>query len=174
MKAEVYSVWLMPDALWRREFGEIVAELAGRFGTPRFVPHLTLIGGRPFDRADLSRRVAGALPDTAPMTAPILDVVIGDAYFRSFYALFAADGGLLDLRQRTWRAALGDAPNDFMPHVSLLYGAVDAGPKAAAAAEMRARLKGRTARFDRVEIVRSGDDVPIAEWETVDVFSLSA
>ncbi|MSP50742.1 MAG: hypothetical protein EXQ95_15625 [Alphaproteobacteria bacterium] len=172
MKPEVYSVWLMPEAAWARELAAVVGDLAGRFSTPRFTPHLTLIGGRPFDRADLKGRVASALPGTAPIAQPVLDVVIGEAFFRSFYALFAAEGGLLDVKRRIDRAALGSDASEFMPHVSLLYGPVEAGAKAAAAREVRAVLVGRTVRFDRIEIVRSGDQVPIADWEAVEAFPL--
>lgn len=173
MKPEVYSVWLMPDAAWAREFKAIVEDLAGRFSTPRFAPHLTLIGGQPFDREDLRRRLAPAVTGVAAVARPILDIVTGDAFFRSFYALFGAEGGLGDLRMRVNVAVLGADPGTFMPHVSLLYGAVEPGPKAAAAAEVRTALKGRTVLFDRIEIVRSGDDVPIEDWESVAVFPLS-
>ena len=70
------------------------------------------------------------------------------------------------------RVVLGVEATDFMPHVSLLYGEVEAGRKAAAAAEIRAKLSGQTVRFDRLEIVYSGDDVPVEDWETVEAFRL--
>lgn len=173
MTHDSFSVWLMPEPAWAREFARIVDDLADRFGTPSFVPHLTLIGGRPFDRFDLGRRVATLLPGTVPIWRPIADVAIGASFFRSFYALFGAEGALLALKQRTDRAVLGVEETGFMPHVSLLYGTVEAGRKAAAAAEIRAKLTGETVRFDRIEIVRSGDDVPVEEWETVEAFSLA-
>ena len=173
MKAEWYSVWLMPDETWGREFAAIVDDLAQRFSTPRFQPHLTLIGGQPFDREDLKRRLAPAMAGVAPVSRSILDVVTGDAFFRSFYALFDAEGGFGDLRRQVNVAVLGDDPGNFMPHVSLLYGAVEAEPKAAAAAQVRSALVGRTVTFDRIEIVRSGDYVPIEDWESVATFALA-
>lgn len=172
LTCESYSVWLMPEPDWAREFKRIVEDLAERFGTPKFVPHLTLIGGQPFDRVDLRRRVESLIPGTVPIWRPIVDVAIGDAYFRSFYALFGAEGALLALKRRMDRAVVGVESNGFMPHVSLLYGAVEAGRKAAAAAEIRAKLSGQTVRFDRIEIVYSGDDVPVEDWETVEAFGL--
>jgi 2'-5' RNA ligase len=168
--AEVYSVWLMPEPVWQRTFTAAVRDLAARFGAPVFEPHLTLIGGRPFDRADLDRRVAQALPGTAPIAQPIRDVVTGEAYFRSFFALFAAEGPLLELKHRVDRAVLGAAARDFMPHVSLLYGAAEPKAKAVAAADYRAAMTGLTVRFERVEIVRSGDEVPIEQWQSVAAF----
>ncbi len=172
MTTDAYSVWLMPKAAWAREFKRIVDDLADRFGTPQFVPHLTLIGGRSFDLADLRRRVAAVPPGTVAIWRPIIDVAIGDAFFRSFYALFGAEGALLALKRRTDRAVFGSESKEFMPHVSLLYGLVEAGRKVAVAMELRAKLTGETVRFDRIEIVRSGDDVPVADWETVEAFGL--
>jgi len=174
MKADVYSIWLMPEAAWGREFSAIVETLAARFSAPRFVPHLTIIGGRPFSRADLARRVAPIAAASAPIETSILGVALGTSFFRSFYALFPAEGPLLELKRRTDLAVLGADSAEFMPHVSLLYGPVPQHPKAEAAVEMRARLADRRVRFERIEIVRSGDEVPIAEWETVDSFALSA
>jgi 2'-5' RNA ligase len=173
MAAEVYSVWLMPEPVWQRTFTGAVRDLAARFGTPVFEPHLTLIGGRPFDRAELERKVAAALQGVAPIAQPIRDVVTGDSFFRSFYALFAAEGALLDLKHRVDRAVLGTEARDFMPHVSLLYGSVEPKAKAAAAAEYRAAVAGLDVRFERVEIVRSGDEVPIEQWQSVAAFPLS-
>jgi 2'-5' RNA ligase len=172
MKAEVYSIWLMPEAAWEQEFSAIVDELATRFSTPRFRPHLTIVGGRPFDRADLKRRLSAAVAGTAPIEAAILDVAVGDAFFRSFYALFPAEGALRELKRRTDLAVLGAEAAEFMPHVSLLYGPVAPRAKAEAALPLRTRLTDRRVRFERIEIVRSGDEVPIDEWETVETFAL--
>lgn len=172
LTCETYSVWLMPESDWAREFKRIVDDLADRFETPRFVPHLTLIGGQPFDRVDLGRRVKSLVAGSRSIWRPIVDVALGDAYFRSFYALFGAEGALLSLKQRTDRAVLGVEQAGFIPHVSLLYGTVEAGRKAAAGVEIRAKLTGQTVRFDRIEIVYSGDDVPVEHWETVEAFRL--
>ena len=172
LTCETYSVWLMPESDWAREFKRIVDDLADRFETPRFVPHLTLIGGQPFDRVDLGRRVKSLVAGSRSIWRPIVDVTLGDAYFRSFYALFGAEGALLSLKQRTDRAVLGVEQAGFIPHVSLLYGTVEAGRKAAAGVEIRAKLTGQTVRFDRIEIVYSGDDVPVEHWETVEAFRL--
>jgi len=173
MKADVYSIWLMPEPAWQREFTAIVEGLAARYSSPRFVPHLTIIGGRPFDRADLARLTAPIAASTAPIEAPIVGVALGASFFRSLYALFPAEGALHELKRRTDIAVLGAEAAEFMPHVSLLYGPAPQHPKSEAAVEMRVRLTDCRVRFERIEIVRSGDEVPIEEWETVESFALS-
>ncbi len=86
-----------------------------------------------------------------------------DACFRSFYARFAVSPPLAKLK----RALDPEGLDGFMPHVSLLYGPVEAAAKAAAIREVDARLAGRTIQFDRICVVRSGQDIPIAEWRVV-------
>jgi hypothetical protein len=97
-------------------------------------------------------------------------VETSEAYFRSFYARFAVAPPLVRLKQALDPQGL----DGFMPHVSLLYGAVEAAAKAAAAREIGERLAGRSIRFDRLCVVTSGQHIPIAEWRVVATAPLRA
>ena len=141
----------------------IVGDLSGRFGTPVFAPHLTLLGDTETPPAALERAVATVAETVAAFSEPVTAVEGIESYFRSFYARFAASAPLTMLK----RTLDPQDSTPFMPHVSLLYGAVEASAKTAAIAEIGARLVGRAIRFDRVGIVTSGQDVPIADWRVV-------
>lgn len=141
----------------------IIGELSGRFGTPLFAPHLTLQGDTETTPELLRQAITAAAGAVEAFTEPVSVVEGSDAYFRSFYARFAVSPALAKLKQ----ALDPDGFASFMPHASLLYGEVEAGVKAAAIAEINARLAGRAIRFDRVGIVTSGQDVPIADWQVV-------
>ncbi len=141
----------------------IVGDLSDRFGTPLFAPHLTLLGDTETTPAALERAIAAAANAIATFPEPVSVVEGSDAYFRSFYARFAVSPALTELKQALDPKGLAS----FMPHVSLLYGEVEAEPKAAAIAEINARLAGRSIRFDRIGLVTSGQDVPIADWRVV-------
>ena len=141
----------------------IVRDLSSRFGTPLFAPHLTLQGDTETTPERLERAITAAAGAVEAFAEPLSLVEGSDAYFRSFYARFAISPALAKLKQ-----ALDPAGYEsFMPHVSLLYGPVEAAAKAAAIAEIHARLAGRAIRFDRIGIVTSGQDVPIADWRVV-------
>ncbi|SDG46580.1 Cyclic phosphodiesterase-like protein [Bosea robiniae] len=141
----------------------IIGELSGRFGTPLFAPHLTLQGDTETTPELLRQAITAATGAVEAFAEPVSAVEGSDAYFRSFYARFAVSPALAKLKQ----SLDPDGFASFMPHVSLLYGEVEAGAKAAAIAEINARLDGRAIRFDRVGIVTSGQDVPIANWQVV-------
>ena len=141
----------------------LVGELSGRFGTPRFAPHLTLQGDTETPPAALERAAAAAA-ETVPAFSEAVALVEGsEAFFRSFYARFAVSPPLAKLK----RALDPEGLDSFMPHVSLLYGPVEAPAKAAAIAEVQARLAGRMIHFDRIGIVTSGQDIAIADWRVV-------
>ncbi|MGX1743991.1 haloacid dehalogenase [Bosea sp. NPDC055353] len=163
MTVRIHSLWLMPAPADEAMLAGIVGDLSGRFGTPLFAPHLTLQGDTETTPVALERAIMAAASAIEDFSEPVSIVEGSDAYFRSFYARFAVSPALAKLKQ----ALDPEGFASFMPHVSLLYGPVEAAAKAAAIAEIDARLAGRAIRFDRIGIVTSGQDVPIADWQVV-------
>lgn len=170
--ASMHSLWLMPDPDGLDALQAIQTDLADRFSAPRFDLHLTLLGGRPLEVAQAGAALAEIVRGIAPFESPILDVRISDAYFQSFYALFEASGPLLELKRRAMHLVAGAEVGNFMPHVSLLYGPVEAEAKVRAAERARAVLAGRPLRFTAVALARSSDTMPIADWRVERVAGL--
>lgn len=169
----VSSLWLLAGQEDEALLSGIVAGLAGRHATPLFHPHLTILGDIPRPPGEL----AGVLPRiaraAAPFALPVRDVVPGEAFFRSFYAAFDAVPALLALR-RAAGVETGATSGPFMPHVSLLYGAVPAPAKSASIAEIARRLVGRPIHFDRLVLTNSADAVPVADWRILHTARLTA
>ena len=163
MTTRIHSLWLMASSTDEVMLTDLVDELSGRFRTPRFAPHLTLQGDTTMPLAALEHAVAAAAETVTAFAEPVTLVEGSDAFFRSFYARFAVSPPLTALKRALDPEALGS----FMPHVSLLYGPVEPTAKTAAIAEVNTRLAGRSIHFDRIGIVTSGQDIPIAEWRVV-------
>lgn len=163
MTATVHSIWLMPKPEDERLLASIVADLAARFGTPVFTPHLTVRGDTTRSAVELEADIAAAAADVMAFTEVVSDIETSEAFFRSFYARFAVAPPLAELKRRLDPEGL----DSFTPHVSLLYGPVSDAPKAEAAAAMRNLLNGRPITFDRLCVVTSGQDVPIVDWSVV-------
>ncbi|TCR68609.1 hypothetical protein [Bosea sp. BK604] len=160
MPTDVRSIWLMPKNDDEAFLSSLVRELAGRFGTPVFTPHLTLRGDTDVPANKLAEDIAAAASQVPAFAEPISAIETTEAFFRAFYARFAVSAPLATLK----RGLDPHAADPFMPHVSLLYGNLEADVKAPAAAEFGQRLAGRAIGFDRICVVRSGQDVPIADW----------
>lgn len=171
MHHEFTSLWLLAAQEDESTLTGIVDVLAARHGTPRFHPHLTLLGDiprAPDNMGDIARAIARTAP---PFSAPVRDVVSGEAFFRSFYALFDVNRELAALRAAAEKE-VAPAGESFMPHVSLLYGAVQEPDKSNSIGEIRSRLAGLPIRFDRLAITNSANDVPISEWQVLEVVPL--
>jgi hypothetical protein len=164
MTAPIHSIWLMPNAADGALLSGIVTELSRRFGTPLFTPHLTVKGDTDMPQPALAAAIADAAGQVAAFSEIVEGIETSETFFRSFYARFAVSSPLAALK----RQLDSQASEPFMPHVSLLYGPVAAGPKAAAAAEIETRLNGRSIRFDRLCVVTSGQDIPIDQWRIVE------
>lgn len=160
MTTEIRSLWLMPSAEDEAFLVSLIGELAARFDTPIFAPHLTLRGDTDATFERLHDDVRAAAAALQPFAEPITTVETTEAFFRAFYLRFAVSAPLDRLKRRL------DAQGSecFMPHVSLLYGNLPEVVKAPAAAEFGQRLAGRAITFDRICVVRSGQDIPIADW----------
>lgn len=168
MTAPIHSIWLMPAAPDATLLAGIVSDLSGRFGTPPFTPHLTIAGDTDRPVTALAAAIEQAAEEVAAFSETVIGIETSETFFRSFYARFAVSQALAALKQKLDP----QASEPFMPHVSLMYGPVDAAPKAQAAAEIASRLKGQPVRFDRVCVVTSGQDVPIADWRIVETVAL--
>jgi len=163
MTMPIHSIWLMPAPANEAMLTAVVRELADRFGAPFFAPHLTLRGDTEQPLAELERAIEAAARQVEPFSEPVACVEGSEAFFRSFYARFAICPALAALK----RALDPEGLDSFMPHVSLLYGPVEAAAKAEAIGEIDKRLAERPIRFDRIGVVTSGQDVPIANWRVV-------
>ena len=168
MTGPIHSLWLMPAADDGALLAGVLADLSARFGAPLFTPHLTIAGDTDRPVTQLSAEIAAAATEVAVFSEAVLGIETSETFFRSFYARFAVSNPLAALKQRLDP----QASEPFLPHVSLLYGPVAAGPKAEAAAQVSAALTGRPIRFDRLCVVTSGQDVPIADWRIVETAAL--
>lgn len=170
MTATIHSIWLMPAAPDEALLAGLVNELSERFGTPVFAPHLTVLGDSETEAERLRQAIAAAAGEASAFDEAVSGIETSGAYFRSFYARFAVAAPLVRLKQ----ALDPEGLDGFMPHVSLLYGPVEAAAKAAAAREIGERLSGRSIRFDRLCLVTSGQHIPIADWRVVATAPLRA
>lgn len=123
-----YSLWLLPPEPMRAHLGALIQRLSERFRTPAFEPHLTLAGTAAEHDEDVTRRVEKFAASQTPIPVLLTDIAYTDEYFRCLY-LRAAPNPALAAAHRRAAAALGSAADDFMPHLSLVYGLLTGADK---------------------------------------------
>lgn len=129
MEATGFSLWLMPEGEAFTRFGDLITRLAGQHATPGFPPHLTLLAGLAAPEPVVVALAARLAQSASCLRLVTADVVHSDAYFRAVVVRVKPVPELIDLRARAL-AALGlEGGPPFEPHLSLLYGQLDAGQR---------------------------------------------
>ncbi len=125
-----YSLWLMPDKDTSAYFGSFIRHTASEFNSPRFEPHITLLGGfvAEYEQAvSLMRYVYGSMQETPTFSYSGLHVALEET--RRIFARVILNEQLLlaHVRAKTYHASLiGPVQQErFDPHISLLYGSHD-------------------------------------------------
>jgi Cyclic phosphodiesterase-like protein len=124
MEARGVSLWLTPEGPEAQAVGALLSELSCRFGTPVFGPHVTLMAGLALHPDAVVGRCRELARGLHPIPLRFLSVQRGADYFRALYALASPDLPILDARQRAEALFPAHPRESFLPHLSLLYGAL--------------------------------------------------
>ena len=167
-----YSIWLLPEEQQEQQLCATIAMLPRRLGGEAFMPHVTLQGDLARPCAELAEAVGELAKDIPCLRWPVQAVACGDHFFRCLYLRFAADTHFAALQDRT-RALTGTADGlSPFPHLSLAYGEANAETMAERDA-LSSAFQNREIVLNRVALVRSSKDVPIAEWRILAQHTLS-
>lgn len=124
------ALWLVPSSPTAHStFASLISSLSNTHSTPSFAPHITLLTGIPASTppADILAVLSTTLVST-PGSRLSLSLTNLGTHHTFFQYLFAAvspsSPGLLALRKTVREALLPTSagPDDYFPHVSLMYG----------------------------------------------------
>jgi hypothetical protein len=168
-----YSLWLMPVEDDADLLEQIVAELAPVFGMPAFPPHVTVQGDLPLRLAAVTSIAVAVAGMARRQRWPVRGVETSEHPFRTFYVALDDADALAPMQECAAAAAGSRHGLSPFPHLSLAYGTLDAGRKAALVASVGARLP-KALRFERIVVALSGASVPIPSWRALESFALAA
>ena len=161
----------MPEGEPRDRLARVIARLAERFSAPPFPPHVTLLSGIEGHAADEVLAAGRALAAAVrPFPLRFRRVEGRDEFFRCLF--LAAD---LDEPLRAARAAGGRAfgrasDPDFLPHLSLVYGALPTTTKQELAVELGDIV---TLSFEAARLHLWRTEGPVPAWQQIAVFDLA-
>ena len=167
-----YSIWLLPDAALQKRLTAIVSDLAQRFGSPDFIPHVTIQGDLTVQLDALTEAVQAIANEHTSQHWPAASIDGGEHFFRSLYVRFDESPAYLSLKQSMQRISRTADGLSLFAHLSLAYGLTETQKSDALFAELRRPLSEPFC-FDRIVIARSSKNVPIADWECVAEFALA-
>ena len=164
MQARGVSLWLTPEGPEAQAVGAIVSELSCRFGTPVFSPHVTLLAGLTLHPDAVVGRCRELTRGLHPFSLRFLGVQRGTDYFRTLYVLGSPDLPILDARQRAESLFPAHPRESFMPHLTLLYGALPAETVRLLADEV-ASSSPSTLLLQTLEVVST--EGPVSAWRSL-------
>lgn len=115
----VFSVWLVPQE--EKELSKIVKNLAQRYDSPAFIPHLTLLGGTTINFDNLRSTIDEVFEDERPFVIKKTKLNQSKLFFKTVFIEFELSDTLkklfLELSKKTDKIGL----ENFKPHISLIY-----------------------------------------------------
>ncbi len=145
----------MPAAGDTPRLAELIDRCAQAFGAPTFPPHITLCS----DPAEPSAS-RGDLALELPLSLTLASVGYGADYFHACYLQLRDDASVLALQARCAAALHGRVPEQYPPHLSLVYGELT--PMQREQVPLLVPTLPVLAQFDRIETWDTTG--PVANW----------
>ena len=124
--AQGLAIWLVPPTTRRAEYATFIDAFADQFGTPRFVPHVTLLTNVRFTGDDARRHIEARLTELADACRRVelraQGLAIRDEYYRALVVELEYTAELHHARDAAERLFGSKSPDPFEPHLSLIYG----------------------------------------------------
>ncbi len=121
LKKHSYSIWLMPSGRINKKFSKIILELSKKHKSPKFMPHVTLIGGFTGDKKQMLLKAQILANLIKPFDIKLTETAHLNEFYRSLFVYVKKTPELM----KTYNLArkLFDFPKKkYMPHLSLIYG----------------------------------------------------
>jgi len=128
IKEEVYSLWFMPKGQIADDLQALIIELSRRYSTPKFQPHVTLIGELALPPAETIDKIKDLAALLKPFTIRMKEVTYLNEYFRCLFIKAARTEALIHAHSTANKVFKQDG-SEYMPHLSLVYGDLETDTK---------------------------------------------
>jgi len=164
-----FALWLtFPEDVGSR-LRDHIGRLSQRFSTPRFEPHITLLGAIRLEEPLLLSKCSLLAAELRPLDTRLVKAASANEFFRSLFIEVERSAALLHARKRALEIFDIQEPEPYAPHVSLLYGDIAPAQKRDLAGELWPSAEIiRISSLDLFEITG-----PPKDWRRVAHFSLA-
>jgi 2'-5' RNA ligase len=163
-----YALWLTPGEPLFSHLAREVSRLSRELSTPRFEPHVTLLGGITLPEEKVLAHSVFLARILKPIRIELGDIGYLDEYFRCLFVTVLPGPSISEAH----RVACGifacqGAP--YMPHVSLVYGKLQVEVKQRIATGL-VSLTGHSFSVCKLTLYRVSG--PVRQWKCIKAFDL--
>jgi 2'-5' RNA ligase len=167
------SLWLIPDEAWRHFLARIIVRLSQQYETPRFEPHLTLLGQIAMEHGDAANRTARLASRLRTFQVVLNGLSYRGEFFRALFLEAERTPPLMEA-YRTACVIFDRKPEEtFLPHISVLYGDLPATTKDALISRLASELKlPLSVRISRLDLMIASSRLPVSSWHCLASYAL--
>jgi 2'-5' RNA ligase len=130
-RADVYSLWLMPEDEVYTKLISTIRQLSKPYGTPEFEPHVTVIGTMTGQQQDLTEKMTSLASEVKSFEVKLMDLDYLNEYFRCLFIRIEQSAAVMGANTKARTIFDQSRSADYMPHLSLMYGDIDTAVKKA-------------------------------------------
>ena len=117
-----YSLWIIPTGDVYDRLKDIILRLSLKYSTPRFEPHITLIGGLSCSEEEILSKVSWLSTLLKPFPVKLIKTEYLDEYYRCLFLRAEETDNLLNAHALAGKIFDNLWEEKYMPHLSLMYG----------------------------------------------------
>lgn len=121
-KEEYYSIWLMPTGNIYYKFARIITQLSKEYSSPSFEPHVTLLTRILASEEKMLIKTEKLASSLKPLEVQLTTLEYLDYYFRALFVKVVKTSQILKAYRKAIKLFGIKNPEEYMPHLSLLYG----------------------------------------------------
>lgn len=159
----------MPHEPVREELAPLISELARRFDTPSFAPHVTLVGSIEGSKWEVVAKCTLLTSEVHRVRIETAELGYDEEFFRALYLRVASSSSLMAARSRAVEVFALHPAEEYDPHLSLLYGNLSLSTKVSIARELGARSP---LGFEAAALHLFDTAGPVPEWHQVGAFPI--
>ena len=160
-----YHLWLTPEGVARERIAALIVQLSKQCGSPRFEPHVTLLGGIEGEEFIICEQTKALAQSLQPIDITLLESACEDSYFRSLYFNVKETSEIFDAHHRAMRLFCIIPQISFQPHLSLLYGLFSLQVKETIIKSLPHDLPNSFA-VSKIQLIRADSEHP-ANWRAI-------
>lgn len=166
-----YALWLMPAGKVYNRFASIISKLSIKYSSPKFEPHVTLFSSIELTEEEILGKTQELSHLINSYTMHLTTVGYEDYYFRALFVKAEKTPDVLEVNRKAKEIFGIQANQEYMPHLSLLYGNFPEVIKKEIIQEIGTDFTS-TFEVKSIHLFEANENLDTSLWHRVKEFSL--